>query len=141
MADPKERMPSGPLAVCATDDRLGDRIQAVLQQAGHETIGCALPLDQAFASAHASRAQALVLVCSQEQFVRQARIRAVPSSWRGIPLIVVATGAWNARGWRILRSAAEGMVREFELEQTLPASVDAVLADQLCLPRSMRDAL
>ena len=52
-------MPSGPLAVCATDDRLGDRIQAVLQQAGHEAIGCALPLDQAFASAHASRAQAL----------------------------------------------------------------------------------
>lgn len=63
-------------------------------------------------------------------------IRAVPEELTGVPLVVVAVGADS---WlrRLLRAGAVGFVHADQVERALGATVRAVLAGQIAVPRSL----
>lgn len=82
----------------------------------------------------------VVLAESLEPFTRLGELRLLREQ-RPIPLVLVAGGPVAKWARRRLNTDIEGLVLEAEIEQALAATVDAVLAEQLCVPETLRDAL
>jgi DNA-binding NarL/FixJ family response regulator len=79
------------------------------------------------------------VACTESEPV--ARVSTLRAYLGDIPLIMVVKSPDEAAGFGTGSVRVEGLVYDHELEQTLAASVEAVLADQVCVPRTMREAL
>jgi DNA-binding NarL/FixJ family response regulator len=133
--------PKGPIAVCSEDPAIRTRIESILGSAGYHIIACSPAFEGLGAAERQADIQAVVTACPEPGLLDGNWIGPLRAQFDGIPLVVVATGDGTRTAWAASPAQVEGLVAESELELTLVASVEAVLADQLCIPRGMREAL
>ena len=83
----------------------------------------------------ADAARAVVMVCSGEDDA--AQIAALRARLGEVPVIAIAPAPGEPGAFNLGRPGVEGVVYGPEIEQTLAASVDAVLTNQVCVPRTI----
>src|SRR5947199_614652 len=140
MHAPEHPSHDGAIAIYAADHEVRHRIGSALALSEYEIFDCVGPVEELTAGRHADL-RALVLATSLERLGHEDRVVRLRAHLGSLRLVVVATGPYNPTAWKVVRSGVEGLVRESELELTLRPTVEAVLADQLCIPRAMRQAL
>lgn len=129
------------LAVCASDEALRGRIEFSLVEGGHEVIASTDSVQALTDVWGAVNARLIVLACPLEPFSPLQEIAALRSRVIEAPIVVVATGFLTTAARRIVRADVQGLLHETDLESALVATVDSVLADQLCVPATLRGAL
>jgi DNA-binding NarL/FixJ family response regulator len=128
------------IAICAADGTIRTRIEAALAFGGYEVAVVSGSLDELIESEPQTHPSLVVLAWEFEPFTRAEELGPPRAGLGETPLIVVATGFLGA-AYRRLLGEVEGMVHEAQIEHALVATVDAVLAEQLCVPASMRGTL
>jgi DNA-binding NarL/FixJ family response regulator len=112
-----------------------------LALAGYElSLACSEP-EELIAAATDVELSLVVLAHDFEPFVPAVEVSAVRAELADTPLIVVAAGFAGAGSRKLVPEVLEGFVHERHIEAALSATVDTVLAGQLCVPESMRGAL
>ena len=124
------------IVIWASEQALRQRIAAALEEAGHDLGGCAMSSE---GPAETWASCAVVVLSSEADPV--ARISALRSSAGDIPAVMVVSSPEEAAALGAGAVRAEGVVYDHELEQTLAASLDAVLNEQVCVPQTMRQSL
>lgn len=128
------------IAGCAPDPVLRERIESALLLGGHELAGWAESIAQLLDVSRETDPGAIVLACQLEPFTRSREIAGLREQLPDVPLVIVAAGFLTAAARAVLRGEAHGLLHETELERVLVATIDSVLADQLCVPASLRGA-
>jgi DNA-binding NarL/FixJ family response regulator len=117
------------------------RIEAAIELAGHELVlGCD-SVGQLVAGIRDSGAELAVVALGFEPFAAPAEVELIRAEVGTVPLVVVASGFVGAACRRLVPDLVEGLVQEGRLEQALVPTIDSVLAEQLCVPASMRGTL
>jgi len=129
------------VAVCASDAVLGQRISSALARDGHRVVARATVAPPVLEALDPAAIDLVVLTCRLEPFTPSREVGALRSRLPETPLVVVATGFLTSAARRLVRSDVQGLLHETELEAALPATVASVLADQLCVPATLREAL
>jgi len=131
----------GAVALCASDEAVRARIEATLELGGYEiAFGCD-STDELLEAARRCPPAVVVLAFAFEPFVPAADVELVGDELAGVPLVLVASGFVGSSCRRVVRAGLEGFVHEGQIEHALVATIDAVLARQLCVPASMRATL
>ena len=125
----------------AADRALRGRLEAALVIGGHDVLASTDSAEQAIEAAGSGSAELLVLACLLEPFRPLREIHAARAVVGELPIVVVATGSLAGAAPKLISAGADGLVWEYELEQTLVPTIRTVLAHQLCVPASLRDAL
>ncbi|HEY2160621.1 MAG TPA: response regulator transcription factor [Solirubrobacteraceae bacterium] len=129
------------IAVSAEDETIRARIAAALELSGYElAFGCET-VEQLIAGAPACNAELLVLALGFEPFTPDEGVARIRATLAGTPLVVVASGFVGSACRRLVPAEIEGFVHEGQIEHALVPTIRAVLAEQLCIPGSMRDTL
>src|SRR5438309_2125703 len=140
-SDADEVLTAAQIAVCAPDETVRARIEAVLELAGHEVaVACNSTPELLDRARHADPAL-VVLAFAFEPFIPAADVELVRDELGGVPVVLVVSGFAGSPCRRLVRAGLEGLIQESEIEHALSPAVDAVLAGQLCLPASMRGTL
>jgi len=129
------------IALCVSDEAIQTRVEEILAEAGHEVVDVSASLEALIASARVTDPQVVVLVSAFEPFGPSSAIRLLRAQLGDIPLVIVASGGIGRAARKIVLAQADGLVHASELESALAASISCVLADQLCVPSSLREAL
>lgn len=129
------------IALCAADEPLRARIETALAFGGYATAAAAATVDELIDQARDSDAELQILASELEPSVGDDEVAALRGAFPDVPLIVVAAGSLGAACGKLVREHVDGLVHETELEQTLVPTIAAVLADQLCVPESMRETV
>ena len=129
------------VAVCASDETVRARIEATLELAGHEVAFACERAQELLDRAERCAPSALILSVAFEPFVPAADVELVRAELARMPLVLVASGFAGSSYRRLVRSGAEGLVQENQIEHALVATLEAVLGNQLCVPASMRGTL
>lgn len=129
------------IAVCAADPEIRSRIESSLVLAGHEVIAAGSSPHELIPYARQLEPDVIVLGAVLEPFSPLRDVTAVRAELPEIPLVVVALGFFTRAARKLVRADVDGLLHETDLEAALPATIHAVLADQLCIPASLRGAL
>lgn len=129
------------IAVCAADDTLRARIETALELAGHEVVLACEAVDEFAVGTRVSVAELAVLALAFEPFVAPENVELIRVELGAVPLVLVAAGFVGAACRRLVPTVLDGVVQAGALEYALVPTVDAVLAEQLCVPASMRGTL
>jgi DNA-binding NarL/FixJ family response regulator len=136
---------NGPLAfriaLCASDGPTRTRIHDVLSGAGHELVAIEESLERLVEPALETDAELIVLAPTSDRFTPAREIGMLRARLGSLPIVLVSRGRTSRSARKLVLAEADGLVHEVELERTLPATVLCVLADQLCMPVSVRDAM
>jgi DNA-binding NarL/FixJ family response regulator len=129
------------IAVCAADRTVRARIEAALAHGGYVAAASSSSVRK-LADTDRSVGPALyILACELEPFSTGEEVSAARAKIGEAPLVLVATGFLGTTCRKLVRKQVDGLVLEAQIEDALVATVDAVLADQLCVPASMRQTL
>jgi DNA-binding NarL/FixJ family response regulator len=134
----EQRADDGRIALCAADETIRARIEAALAFGGYETAVTGTTVEELIDTARQTPPALQILACQFEPFMPTDQLGPVRSELGDTPLIVVAVGFLGAACRKLVRREVDGLVHEAQIEEALVATVDAVLADQLCFPASMR---
>lgn len=129
------------VAICASDGALRQRVEATLEAGGHQVVGAAEFVHELIDGWSILNARLIVLACQLEPFAPVQDITIVRSRLPEAPIVIVATGLLTSAARRVVRADVQGLVHETSLEAALVPTVDSVLADQLCVPAGLREAL
>jgi len=133
---------NGPeIAFCAEDESLRARIAQALALGGYAAAVAAETIDELVEQARDTAVELQILAGELESTASDEQAATLRAAFPDVPLIVVAASTLGAACRRLVREQVDGLVHEAELEQTLVPTVAAVLADQLCLPSSMRETV
>lgn len=132
---------SARVAVCVSDEAIRARIEELLDEAGHEVVDVSTSLEALIAAAAVTGPQVVVLVSALQPFRPSHEIRLLRAQLGDIPLVIVVSGSLGRAARKLVLSQADGLVPAAELESALVASINCALADQLCIPSSLREAL
>ncbi len=133
--------PNASVAVCAGEATLRERIAAALAAGGLEPGSTCVSLAELIDTPAAGDADVIVVACAFEPFTPSAEVSSLRGHLETMPLIVVASGFMGAAARKLVPAHVDGLVHEADVERALLATVNAVLAGQLCAPASMRGAL
>lgn len=123
------------VVVVARDNLSGRRVREALAGASIEVLE--LAVDLASLSELASSADAILLVGLSPASERRALIREASSRFPDSPVILVAAAKANALH-KAIEAGAAGVVYDDQVEAALPATVRAVRAGQIVVPRELR---
>ena len=129
------------IAVCALDEAIAQRIEAAIARGGHELAGTSTSIEELIEIARVSKPTLIVLLHEFQPFTPATEVPTLRARLGETPLVIVASGFIGAASRKLVRAGADGLVLETEIEQALAATVDAVLAAQLCVPSSMREEI
>ena len=129
------------LALCAADEALRERIECTLAFGGYATAAAAATVDELIEEARGSAVEVQILVSELDSSAIDDEVATIRAAFPDVPLIVVAAGSLGTACRKLVREHVDGLVHETELEQTLVPTIAAVLADQLCVPASMRETV
>jgi DNA-binding NarL/FixJ family response regulator len=132
---------SARIAVCAAAETISSRIEHVLALAGHEIVDVHSSLEGLITAARLTDFQLVVLVSAFEPFGPGSDIRMLRGQLGDIPLVIVASGNLGRGARKLVLSQADGLLAEAEIEAALVATINCVLADQLCVPAELREQL
>ena len=129
------------IALCASDLAVRERIHEIVVAAGHDVVAVEGSLERLITSAHETRPELIVLAPRDERFTPAPEIAMLRARLSQLPIVIVTTGREVRAARKLVLAEAHGIVHEAALEHALPATIQCVLADQLCLPAWLRDAL
>jgi DNA-binding NarL/FixJ family response regulator len=129
------------IAVCAADETTRTRIEAALAFAGYGVAFAASALDELIETTRQTRPALVVVAWAFEPFTPAAELSIPRVALGDTPLVVVATGFLGAAYRRLVQAEVEGVVGEAQIEHALVPTIDAVLANQLCVPAALRGVL
>lgn len=129
------------VAVCSRNGVLRKRITSTLARCGHEVAVSTDSVDRLLVTWNTADAELVVLACPLEPFTPAREVAVLRADAPDTPLVIVATGFLTGAARRLMRADVQGLLHATELEAALVATVDSVLAQQLCVPASLRDAL
>jgi DNA-binding NarL/FixJ family response regulator len=129
------------IAVCAADETLRARIEAVIELAGLEVVLVCEAVDELVAGTRDVVSELAVLALAFEPFESPHDLELIRGELGPVPLVLVAAGFVGAACRRLVPAVLEGVVQAGALEHALVPTIDAVLGDQLCVPASMRGTL
>src|SRR5882757_9289005 len=132
---------TAPVFVCATDEAMRARIEAALELGGYAHVTACGSTGELIEEARRHRPALVVLAFAFEPFIPDAEVELISGELDGTPLVLVASGFVGSSCRRLVRAGLEGLVQGGQIEHALVATIDAVLADQLCVPASMRGTL
>lgn len=136
---------NGPLlfriALFASDAPTRNRIHDVLSGAGHELVAIEQSLERLVESALETDPELIVFAPTSDRFTPVPEIGMLRARLGSLPIVLVSRGRTSRSARKLVLAEADGLVHEMELERTLPATVLCVLAGQLCMPVSVRDAI
>jgi DNA-binding NarL/FixJ family response regulator len=130
-----------PIGVCAADEAARARIEAALELGGYDVVLACGSSDELIAGAPRYEPALVVLAVAFEPFIPAADVELVRDELGGTPLVLVAAGFVGNSCRRLVRGGLEGLIQDAQVEHALVATIDAVLAKQLCVPASMRGTL
>jgi DNA-binding NarL/FixJ family response regulator len=129
------------IAVCDADGDSRNRIEASLVLGGHQIAASTDSLPELIESARSVEPDAVVLGCGLDPFMRLRDISILRAELTEVPLVFVADRFFPRTARKLISANADGLVYENDIERALVATVDAVLAQQLCVPGEMRGRL
>jgi DNA-binding NarL/FixJ family response regulator len=129
------------IALCASEGPELDRIGQVLCAAGHEVVAADTSAERLIESAADADVELIVLAPASDRFTSGPEIGMLRARLGEIPIVLVTEGRGKRPASKLALEEADGLVHATELERSLPATIQCVLADQLCIPASARDAL
>lgn len=129
------------VAVCAAEDTVRVRIASSLELGGYELPLVCERTEELIEESRLAEPSLVVLGEAFEPFTTPGDVQAVRAALPETPLVLVASRFGGAACRRLVPGEVEGLVPEGQIEQGLLATIDAVLARQLCVPASMRAAL
>lgn len=141
LAPGQESLESARIALCASDEMIRSRIQDVLTLAGHEIVDVNTSLEGLITAAPLTEPQLIVLVSAFEPFGLSSDIRMLRTQLGDIALVIVATGTLGGGARKLVLSQADGLLQAAEIEAALVATINCVLANQLCVPAELREHL
>ena len=136
-----ELRPSNLIALCAADEIVRDRIEAVLELGGYElALACGSP-DELIEGIRRTSPSLAVVGYAFEPFMPAADLGRIRAALANTPLVVVASGFNGAACRRLVPGDLEGLVQDGQIEDALVPTIDAVLGEQLCVPAALRGTL
>jgi DNA-binding NarL/FixJ family response regulator len=123
------------VAVVARDELVLHRIRETLEGAGIEVLEVAPDVDAL--SEPAAGADAIVLVGGTAAGKRKAIIRDAAARFPAIPVLMIAPASSNSVH-KAIEAGATGWVYDSQIESALAATVGAVVAGQVVVPRGLR---
>lgn len=129
------------MAVLAADWLVGERIVRTLERSGYRVVAHADSVAGLVASWETDTPDLVVLACELEPFAPAREMAALRANLGDVAVVIVATGFLTSAARRLVRADVQGLVHETQLEEVLPATVASVLADQICVPAALREAL
>jgi DNA-binding NarL/FixJ family response regulator len=128
---------NGCIALVASDQITERRIELILLEAGFEAVAASSMkgLSELCGTQGATLA---VIGCPRDALRRPWEIEAVRRRFPDLSIVVVSSGDSRHVVRDAMGAGADGYVSDAELEARLPIVVEAVLAGQICVPRSMR---
>jgi DNA-binding NarL/FixJ family response regulator len=129
------------IAVCAADELVRNRIQAALELATYELVLACGSFEELIAGVRGTRTSLVIVAYAFEPFAPVAELAPIRAALADTPLVVVASGFNGAACRGLVPAGLEGLVKDSEIEDALVPTIDAVLAEQLCVPSSMRGTL
>lgn len=129
------------IAVWAGEGTILRRIEAVIDDAGHELLAVACTLEELVGVAQLVAPTLVIAVHELEPFATPGAVAALRAQLPGVPVIVVAGRSSGRAARKLLRGEIDGLVLERHLETALAATIEAVLAEQLCVPSTMREQI
>ena len=130
------------VAVCASDQAIGEQIAGLLTTAGYELVEIGSSLENLILSASHTDPQLVVLQSRSRPSHPPARSGCSRARLDGVPLVIVATGEVRRAAQKLVLAQADGLVNQANLEQALDGD-DRMWcsASQLCMPASLRETL
>jgi DNA-binding NarL/FixJ family response regulator len=129
------------IALCVSDETIRLRIGEILGHAGYELVDVSSSIEDLLNAAPLTDPGLIVLVSALEPFQASTEIRLLRAQLAEIPLIIVVSGALGRRTHKVVVSQVDGLLHESDLEGALVATINCVLADQLCVPAALREQL
>jgi DNA-binding NarL/FixJ family response regulator len=123
------------VAVVALDDLVAHRIRETLEGAGIAIVEEAPGVDAL--SAPAGGADVIVLAGGTPASKRKTLIRDVVARFPAIPVVMIAPASSNSV-YKAIEAGATGWVYDSQIESALAATVAAVVAGQVVVPRGLR---
>lgn len=133
----RERNPAA-VVVCAAEDSLRSRIVSILDSGNYAIADSTDSVEAVPLAVQVTDADVVVISLQLEPFAPVPFIDELHEV--GAPLVAVVSG-FVGRARKLARSRLHGVVWAIELEQTLIPTIEAVLAEQLCVPSEMREEL
>ena len=127
----------GRIALAADDPFTHRRIESILIDAGFHALAPSTIEDLPDLCGRLAVTLA-VIGCPRDALRRPWQIEAVRRACPDLSLLVVSTGDSRHVVRDAMGAGADGYVSESQIEARLPIAVEAVLAGQICVPRSMR---
>ena len=129
------------VSVCAADPGVRQRLEANLVLAGHEVVSSSASVRDLIEASRGLAPRLVVLAAVLEPFSPLRDVTALRAELPDIPLVVVAVGFFTRAARKLVSADVDGLLHETDVETALPATIGAVLSDQLCVPASLRGAL
>jgi DNA-binding NarL/FixJ family response regulator len=122
------------VAVVARDDLALHRIRETLTAAGIELLEVAAAVDEL--SELAAGADSIVLVGGTAASKRKSQVRDAAARFPTIPVVMIAPASSNSVH-KAMEAGASGWVYDSQIESALAATVGAVAAGQVVVPRGL----
>lgn len=132
---------SAPILVSGADETVRARIEATLELGGYRSVLACRSTEELIDAAREYDPALVVVAFAFEPFSPAGEIELVRHELAGTPLVLVATGFVGSSCRRLVPQGLDGLVGAGQIESGLVATVEAVLAEQLCVPAAMRGAL
>ena len=129
------------IAIFAPHDDTRARICDSLSAAGHELVTVEDSLERLVDFAPDADPELIVLAPHPERFSAGPEIAMLRVRLGNVPVVVVTHRREISAGRRLILAEAQGVVDQEVLEQALPATVQCVFSEQVCLPAWLRDAI
>jgi DNA-binding NarL/FixJ family response regulator len=139
--DRDEVRPSDSIAVCAADEIVRARIEAALELAGYEPVLVCDSFEELIEEVRRTGPSLAVVGYAFEPFTPATELGPLRARLGLTPLVIVASGFSGAACRSLVPGGLEGLVQDSHIEDVLIPTIDAVLAEQLCVPASMRGTL
>ncbi len=112
-----------------------------MSEVGHEIVAESGSPERLIQSAREVDPQLVVLACSLEPFSPGPEIAMLRTRLHACRIVIVASGPLGRSLRKLVLAEADGVVHDSDLEQALPATVNCVGSNHLCVPSSAREAL
>jgi DNA-binding NarL/FixJ family response regulator len=129
------------IAVCCSEERLRAQIELTVRSAERLLIDAFESARVLLASASMTGPEVVVLGASahtRSTAIEASRLR---HGLKNVPLILVSASVGASLARQLMQGELHGLVHEREIRQALVPTIDAVLSNQLCIPRDMRQPL
>jgi DNA-binding NarL/FixJ family response regulator len=123
------------VAVVARDDLAVHRIRDTLAGAGIEVMEAGAAVDAL--SELAAEADSIVLVGGTAASQRRTLIRDAAARFPSLPVVMIAPASSNSVH-KAIEAGASGWVYDSQIESALAATIGAVVAGQVVVPRELR---